>query len=261
VDDVLAEIRALGGGRTLRSIHFCDDIFGVDIVWLRAFSARYRAQIGLPYQCMQASHLMDEERVQLLARSGCAWCGIGLDSGSPRVRRELLDRPGDIDALVLGARALQDAGIKLRVNVILGFPGETPEEMLETLEVCRRIRPWQVLCHVFVPYPGTALASRAERMGLLEPGYEERIPPTFNRASPLRSPHRREVENLHALAQLLTRVPQWRRVARCAALLPHNPVFSGFYLACLGWQQMSSGERDAIGSLHQALSNLAFWYR
>jgi tRNA-2-methylthio-N6-dimethylallyladenosine synthase len=49
-------------------------------------------------------------------------------------------------------------GINLSTDVIVGFPGETEEDFLETLELLHEIRFGQVFAFAFSPRPGTAAA-------------------------------------------------------------------------------------------------------
>jgi len=260
VGHVLAELEAVVRSHRPRSMHFSDDIFGLDIAWLREFAPAYKARIGLPFQCMQAPNLMDDERIGLLVEAGCAWAGIGIDSGSARVRRELLDRPWSVEADIAAAKRMQDRGIRLRVNAIVGFPGETLDEMLETLDACRRIRPWLVLCHTFTPYPGTKLADRAVQAGLLDGGFEKHIPPSFNRRSLLSLPHAWEVENLQVLAHFLAHTTFPDRWTRRVLALPPNPAFKTLYFGWHAGRHLGSGERGMADSAHEALHNLRYWF-
>ena len=59
----------------------------------------------------------------------CATIFMGVDSGSPEIRRHLMERPMTDELIYKSAQAVKDAGIGLQISCIYGNPGETPEQM------------------------------------------------------------------------------------------------------------------------------------
>ncbi len=84
---------------------------------------------------------------------------IGLESGSERIRREVLNRPRYCNHdLVEFCRMARRLGIKYTINVLIGLPGETPEDFQKTIRVTRACKPtYGVSANIFYPYPGTRL--------------------------------------------------------------------------------------------------------
>ncbi|MFH1464981.1 MAG: radical SAM protein [Pseudomonadota bacterium] len=260
VGSVMAELREIKARHHPRSMHFADDIFGTDVAWLREFSGRYRAEIGLPFYCMLHLHLVTEESARLLAEAGCFFVGVGIESGSERVRRELLHRPGRSEELVRAAGLLRDRGIALRTNNMVGLPGESLDEMLETLAINQRIQPRDAVCRFFTPYPGTALARYAVEHGFLDAGSVAAVPATFSKGSLLRSAHAREVRNLQKLFLPLVRARLPERATRRVLSMPPNPAFEASFFAQMAWHHLTSGERSLVGAAQDGLANLALWW-
>ncbi len=99
-------------------------------------------------------------------RANVIGLNIGLESGSQRLRKEVLRRPKySNEELVEFTSLAADYGIETILYVLLGIPGETPGDYLETVRVARRIRPSFVFLSIFYPYVGTDLHELAHRQG------------------------------------------------------------------------------------------------
>ena len=83
---------------------------------------------------------------------------IGIQSGSDACLSRLHRGHSTADAL-LAIDHTRDAGLVPLVDVIFGFPDETPEEQEETIKLVREVcRNGYVHAHRFIPLPGTPLA-------------------------------------------------------------------------------------------------------
>jgi anaerobic magnesium-protoporphyrin IX monomethyl ester cyclase len=105
------------------------------------------------------SEAMDAEVVRQLKRSGCLTLNFAPESGSPRTL-ERIKKQVHLEKMLVSVRACARAGVYARANIIFGFPGETPHDMLLTLRFILRLA-WAGLHDIgvfpFAPYPGSAL--------------------------------------------------------------------------------------------------------
>ena len=121
------------------------------------------------------SSFMDKpERVEeLLSKSRAAnitTINVGLESGSERMRKEVLKRPKYTnDELIKFCSVARKYDIKIIYFVLIGLPGETIEDYLETVRVARESQPYTCYVSIFFPYLGTDLATQAIHMGLIQP--------------------------------------------------------------------------------------------
>ena len=105
---------------------------------------------------------------------------IGLESGSERIRKDILKRPRYTnDEIVEFSHIAREYGVNTTVYVLIGIPGETPTDFAETVKVLRRIQPETVFLSIFYPYVGTDLYDVAKDRGTipahgLEPTAERR---------------------------------------------------------------------------------------
>jgi len=128
-----------------------------------AFAANLRVARGERYPELFAA----------LKRAGFDYLRIGIESGSRRVRKEILRRHHENEDLVAAFDDARAAGLRTYAYNLIGLPGETPEDFAETVELNRRCRPDQVYLAIFHPYPGTELDRVCRERGIVLPPLED----------------------------------------------------------------------------------------
>ncbi len=76
---------------------------------------------------------MSDEDISLIARSGCTHLRFGMESGSDRVL-ELMNKPHRVKDAIKLFHKIHRAGIKINIGLMVGFPGETEEDVELTCE-------------------------------------------------------------------------------------------------------------------------------
>ncbi len=69
---------------------------------------------------------------------------IGLESGSERVRKEILKRNYSNDDVIKTINLAKKYGLSYNFYVMIGIPGETIEDFKETIKICRICQPKEV---------------------------------------------------------------------------------------------------------------------
>jgi B12-binding domain/radical SAM domain protein len=107
---------------------------------------------------------VSEEAVDLIGR----YCKntkihIGAQSGADSTLQKI-HRRHSVSDVWNALDHCTDAGFTPVVDIIVGFPDETDEELMETVSFCREVaRIGYVHAHRFIPLPGTPLQGRASR--------------------------------------------------------------------------------------------------
>lgn len=145
----------------ISQIYFMDLEFGLKRSWLERFClALIRRKAKVSWCCQTRVSDVDQGLLDLMAASGCSLIHFGAESGSQRV----LDWTGkgikrsDCEQAVAHARK---AGIRSAVFFNLGFPGETGDEMEDTVRWALALSPDYVSFHRVMPVPGSALQKEA----------------------------------------------------------------------------------------------------
>ncbi len=218
VDYLIAEIKDVKEKYPLQNIVFQDDVFILDKKWLREFCDKYPKEIGLPFTCNIRANLINDDIVRLLRDSGCVGASWSIESGNDYLRNKVLYRNMSRKVIVRAAELLNKYELRHRTGNILGIPGETFEQMLETLELNIEIQPYLAMAYTFVPFPGLALTEYAVKNGHLSPEIVEFIPRTFFKKSVLNFNEdlKDKIEKLGFLFPTLVKFP---------ALYYNKPIF------------------------------------
>ena len=92
---------------------------------------------------------------------------MGVESGSMELRKRILDRTMKDEVILNGFKEFQKTNIRISANNIIGFPGETREDIMKTIEINRQINPDSVVVNAFRPYSGTKLRKICIEKGLI----------------------------------------------------------------------------------------------
>lgn len=185
-DNVLAELEGLRDEGKLSYIIFLDDTFTIHHPWVREFCRVHGERLGTRFSLHARVETVNEPLLHLLAKAGCDQITYGVESGSERVRREVMHRPVTNQRFRDVFRWTQEAGIRVTCNFMMGLPGETREDLRMTLDLAEELAVMDFGYFVFYPYPGTALFTLCKEKGYLPGDYLER--PANHRASILRLP-------------------------------------------------------------------------
>lgn len=211
VGNVIAELKHHLERFPVKYITFHDDTFTTDPAWIEAFSERYRKEINLPFYCFAYPTTVTPEVVRNLKRANCMQVFMGLDSGDPTIRKELLKRPMSDAQILESARTIRQAGIRLQVSSIFGFPGEGPESMWKTLRLTERAEADLVSGYIFYPFPKTELFDLCVAQGYLgeaEIALVESGEGGYHHGSLLKHPHKKLAVTLSKLIPLYNKAPR-----------------------------------------------------
>ena len=169
--NVLAELGEIQSRGPLNYIIFLDDTFTIHHSWVREFCQLYKRDIGIPFSLHARVETVNKEMLNELAEAGCRHITYGVESGSERVRREIMKRWATNQRFRDVFRWTKEAGIMATANYIIGTPGETVAEMQETITLHHELQPVDFGYFVFYPYPGTDLFRTCRENGWLPEDY------------------------------------------------------------------------------------------
>lgn len=184
-ESVMQEIRELKE-QGLSYIIFLDDTFTLDPKWVKRFCELNKAEGGTPFSLHARVETINPRMLRQLADAGCRHITYGVESGSLRVRREVMKRRCSNTYIQRAFEQTREVGIIVTANYILGSPGETREDLEMTLAFHEQLRPDDFGYFVFYPYPGTALFQLCKERGYLPDDYLDR--PANHRESILNMP-------------------------------------------------------------------------
>lgn len=173
VENVLAEIKYLVERFAVGEIQFLDSNFIASKDYIKALCHLIlESGLSLTFCAPNGSRLecVDEEVCALLARVGFYRVNVGIESGSPEILR-MVCKGSNLARVAEKITLLRKYGIQVIGNFMLGFPGETKEQMQKSLEFALSLDLTAVNFSIYAPMPGTRLyedlvcAGRLDRVG------------------------------------------------------------------------------------------------
>ena len=169
VEDVLAEIEYFIKEHKVEEVVFFDDCLLMDKKRVyEIFSAFIERKYDLKWKAVNATawHL-DNDILQLLKESGCKQLTISVESGSQRVLKEIVHKPLKLEIVPYIVKKCQELGITITSNFVIGFPGETWEEIRATFRFAEECNFDLIHFFIATPQPETDLYYDARDQGLL----------------------------------------------------------------------------------------------
>ena len=164
-----------------------DNFFSYDLDWMKEFTDRFRKEIRKKFVCRTTPAHVSEEKISLLKKAGLSWVFMGLQSGSPRVNREIYKRYVTNEKFIEATEIVRKYDIAGYYDIILDNPYETEEDLVETINVILKIpKPFMLQLFSLCFYQGTELYDRALKENVLfenpvEKNYSKYRPTYLNR--------------------------------------------------------------------------------
>ena len=161
-ENVVAEMKWLKENFAPEHIWFADDILGLKPNWLEKFAALLQeAESVIPFKCLQRADLVNEKTAAALAKAGCRTVWIGAESGSQKIL-DAMEKGDTVEDIYNAARLLHAHGIEVGFFLQFGYPGETWEDVQQTLKMVRECAPDDIGISVSYPLPGTKFFERVK---------------------------------------------------------------------------------------------------
>lgn len=170
--DVVDEIEHYVTRYRATNIDFYDLTAIVRRTWILEFCRELDARaLNITYQLPSGtrSEALDGEVLRWLSRTGCRNITYAPESGSPRMLDRIHKRV-NLNRMCDSIRAARRAGIRLKANLVIGFPGETRRDVYRTLRLVLKLA-WlgvdDVPLYLFSPYPGSAFHHELQAGGII----------------------------------------------------------------------------------------------
>jgi len=168
--------------------HFGDTDFlsGMKLDVLKIFAKLYKKHIDLPFLIQSGAETITEEKIRLLKLAGCDNISIGVESGSERIRKEVIHKYVSKKRIIGTFNLGRKYKLRMTANYMLGLPDETEEDIMETIKFNRLLNPPAISVFFFTPFLGTELYDVS-----LKKGYIKGFNPNTNmhKESPLAMRH------------------------------------------------------------------------
>lgn len=160
--NVSEEIGLLVDDYRVKEIHFEDDNMMVNNE--RAFELMENIKtFNISWLCPSGTHVnsLTPELIEAMADSGCYSVSLAIESGVNRTL-DLMNKKVDLKKVPLLVKSIKDNNMKAKGFFMLGYPGETKEDMKRTIEYAHSLELDWTLFFFVAPLPGTRLTKQLD---------------------------------------------------------------------------------------------------
>ena len=168
---VIGEMEELAAKYGIDGVYFVDDDMFGDNQGVRDFCERLRDKnLDVKWRCFTQVSRYSREELRLMHDAGCREIYVGVESGSPETLRRVHKRV-NLNTIEQSIQNCYDAGIATTCGFVLGIPGETEEQLRESVRLMKifdsKAIRMQILMHF--PFPGSETYNQLVDAGRLDP--------------------------------------------------------------------------------------------
>lgn len=169
---VAAEVESIAARYKPDQLWYTDDVFTIHHSWLFEYSDELNKRaIRIPFECISRADRLNEAVIDRLAEMGCYRLWLGSESGSQRIL-DAMRRGVQVEQVQSTARALKRRGIQVGMFIMLGYEGETVQDLAATVDLIKRAAPDVFLTTVAYPIKGTEYYEEVEDQILTRGNWE-----------------------------------------------------------------------------------------
>jgi anaerobic magnesium-protoporphyrin IX monomethyl ester cyclase len=171
LSNVFAEMELLRENYGVREFHFVDDMFNLSGTRVKQFCQILDSKgWGVTYTFPNGLRLntLDQEMLSCLKKTGVYGFTVGIESGSQRIL-DAMNKELTVDMIREKVNLVKNAGLEPSGFFLLGFPGETREDMEMTLQLAKNLPLSRAHFSNFLPLPGTEATRKLIESGEIEP--------------------------------------------------------------------------------------------
>lgn len=171
------KLRLKSPGRIAREIEWAKAKFGIKdfLFWSESFTlnqewtkevadAIIKSGLDAAWVCNSRPDHVSSDLLTRLKAAGCWMIGYGLESGSDKMLKAMNKKTTveqNREAVIMAKRA----GLDVTAHMVIGFPGETPDTIQQTIEFAKFLPLDFAQFYCAVPFPGSRLYNEAKARG------------------------------------------------------------------------------------------------
>ncbi|MFH1416485.1 MAG: radical SAM protein [Elusimicrobiota bacterium] len=170
VSSMMEEFKLLYEKHGIREIHILDDNFTYSRDYVRRFCESLLEQkIDLKIACPNGIRIdtLDGDLLQLMKKAGFYVVHIGIESGSQKILN-YMGKVLEIGFIEKRIKEIRSAGLDICGYFIMGYPGETADDIKDTIKLALKLPLTRAMFMNFLPIPGTQIYDQLKQSGSLK---------------------------------------------------------------------------------------------
>ncbi len=167
-ENVVDEIEHLIDKYKLENIAFMDDTFMLNRRRANAIADEIQNRgLDIGFVASSRVDMVNQKLLEKLKKSGLTTLYYGVESGSQRIL-DLMKKGITLKQAEDAVKSAKDAGLEVLTSFILGFPGETREEMDKTIDFSIKLNADYSQYSILTPFPGTPIYRELKKKKLID---------------------------------------------------------------------------------------------
>ncbi|MCE5215093.1 MAG: B12-binding domain-containing radical SAM protein [Methanobacterium sp.] len=167
-ENVVDEIEHLIDRYKLENIAFMDDTFMLNKIRANDIADEIKdRRLDISFVASSRVDMVDKNLLMKLKKAGLKTLYYGVESGSQRVL-DLMKKGITLKQAEEAVKSAKEVGLEVLTSFILGFPGETLEEINKTINFSIKLNADYSQYSILTPFPGTPIYYELKRKKLIE---------------------------------------------------------------------------------------------
>jgi len=167
-DNILEEIEGLVDKYHINDIGFMDDTFMLNKRRANDIANEIKAKdVDISFVASSRVDRVDSSILQNLKSAGLKTIYYGVESGSQRIL-DLMKKGITIKQAETAVKMAKDAGLEVLTSFILGYPGETEDDINKTINFSTKLNSDYCQYSILTPFPGTPIYNELMEKNLID---------------------------------------------------------------------------------------------
>jgi len=164
LSDVESNVNHLRDNYDVKLFYVLDDTFGFAKSRFGDLVNLFK-KMGIKWHCLLRADLAQQSRLEAMKDAGCLGVVYGFESGSNKIL-DLMNKQVTAKQNYEAALLTHEAGMMVRGQMIVGFPGENDQTIKDTKRFIKhaQVDVWGI--HAFQPFPGSNVWYFPEKYGI-----------------------------------------------------------------------------------------------
>ena len=155
------ELQILKDDYKVDGVFFYDDTFTANHNHVRGVCKEFRdRKLNTLWGAQTRSNLITDEIAKEMSTAGCVQLEFGLESGSERMLKTI-KKGTKVEDAKKAFRISRKYHIKTFANFMINLPGETEQDIQDSVNLAQELKPDVTIFNCTTPYPGTELFEMA----------------------------------------------------------------------------------------------------
>jgi len=167
-DNVIEELKMLIEKYPGKIVRFHDDTLTWDKKWITKLCLLIKEnKLKFFWNCKSRIDVLDREMIAMLRDAGCQRLDLGVESGSSRLLDCVLNKGISVDKVKEIFKLCEQEKMPTLAFIMVGNPTETPQDIIDTINLLEEINFDGLHVSLFTPFPGTDIFDYSTKRGLI----------------------------------------------------------------------------------------------